>query len=178
MYDARIFLDSIKSARAILEQHNAIHKGDYAIHDIIYASRKAGETLDKVFLRLRLIPKNIWNEKSVIVAIKNTEIQEVGKRSIVPVKKEFDAKDEAEVYIKNNYEHQFEYSYEFDRSGSQYDLGQDQIDLEDIEGNYSIEFKSPTQEGLQKLLQMFNVKEEDIIKGPSVVAIKRLLEGN
>jgi hypothetical protein len=178
MLDARIFLDNLDRAKQTLQAHNALFKGEYSIHDIIYASKNPKETLDKVFLRLRLIPKNIWSEKNVVVTIKNTELHDVGKKSIILLKKEFDTKDEAEKFVQDHYGHQFDYSYEFDRIGWQYDLGEDQVDLEDIEGNFSIEFKSPTEEGLKKILALFTVEDKEVIKGPSVVAIRELLEGN
>ena len=39
MFDARIFLNEIDSARKILSKNQAVFKGEYVIHDIIYASR-------------------------------------------------------------------------------------------------------------------------------------------
>lgn len=173
MFDARIFLNEIDTARKILNDNQALFKGDYVIHDAIYASKDPLVGIDKVFLRLRSVPKNIWPEKPFIVAVKLTELKQIGKQSIIPVKKFFDSKNEAEQFIQNTYADQFDFLYEFDRNGWQYDLGQDQIDLEYIEGHYSIEFKSPTEVGLQKLLALFNAR--DIIQGPSVVAIRDLL---
>lgn len=173
MFDARIFLDELNSARKIFAEHNADYKGDYKIHDIIYQSKDHSQGIEKVFLRLRHIPVNIWGEKEYIVAIKQTELLEVGKRSIIPTKQQFDTKEEAIAFIQENYAEDFEYSYEFDRIGWQYFLGNDGIDLEDIEGHYSIEFKSETEEGLQKLLELFNAK--NVIVGPSVVTTKKLL---
>ncbi len=175
MFDARIFTSTLKDAEEILKRENAAYKGEYSIKDIIYKSKDPEQGLDKVFLRLRLVPNNIWNEKPVIVAIKNTELKTVGKQSIIPLKKEFDTEAEARKYIEENYLDQFEFVFEFERIGWQYFIGEDGIDLEDIEGHYSIEFKSKTEEGLQKLLRLFGIKNEEVIKGPSVVAIWDLL---
>ena len=185
MFDARIFLKNksdLEKARRILEKLKADFKGDYAIHDKIFASKDLTLGLDKVFLRLRVISKNIWKDKPVIVSIKHTELMDLGKQSIIPVKEQFDTEKEAEDFIAKNYASQFEFSYKFDRIGWQYNLGEgdtnhvDQVDLEDIEGNYSIEFKSKTEIGLQKLCTLFDVKLEDIIKGPSAVAVKEILK--
>ncbi len=173
MFDARIFLNEIDTARKVLNTNQAVFKGEYAIHDAIYASKDTSQPIGSVFLRLRSISKNLWNEKPFIIAIKHTELKAVGKQSIIPIKKEFDTKEDAEDFIQKNYSDQFDFLYEFDRIGWQYDMRQDQVDLEDIEGHYSIEFKSPTEDGLKKLLALFDVT--DVTIGPSVVAIKKLL---
>ncbi len=173
MQDARIFLPSLDKAQEILKQDGWVFKGKYVIHDKIYASKDPAQGLDTVFLRLRSVPNNIWEDKDFIVAIKYTELKEVGKQSIIPVKEQFDTLEAAEEYIQKNYSDTFNYVYEFDRVGWQYDFGEDQIDLEDIEGHCSIEFKSKTTEGLQKLLDRFEAK--DVITGPSVVAVRNIL---
>ena len=74
MFDARIFLNELESARIILNKNQAVLKGEYSIHDAIYASKNPKQGIDKVFLRLRSVPINIWNQKSFIVAIKHTEL--------------------------------------------------------------------------------------------------------
>ena len=173
MFDARIFIDSLDDARAILRKENADYKGEYIIHDIIYRSKDPNVGLEKSFLRLRIVPKNIWNERPVNVVIKNTEIREVGKKSIIPVRQDFDTREEAEKFIEDNYLGDFEYDYEFDRTGWQYFIGEDGVDLEDIEGHMSIEFKSKTEDGLRSLMQKFNAR--DPIRGPSVVKVREIL---
>mgnify|MGYP001569029849 CR=1 FL=1 len=176
MFDARIFPLNLKDAEVILHREHAVCKGDYLISDKIYESKDPKQTLDKIFLRLRLVPKNIWRERPVVVALKNTELKKVGKQSKINVKQEFDTEAEAQEFIDKNYSNEFQFSFEFNRKGWQYFLGEDGIDLEDIEGHYSIEFKSKTEEGLQKLLDLFGVKPEEVIKGPSVVAVKEFLK--
>lgn len=173
MLEARTFVDTLENAREILEKEVAIFRGHYVIKDVVFSSTDKSLPLEKVFLRLRLIPENIWNEKDVIVVIKQTELQEVGKNSIVPVRKEFDTEEEAREFIEKNYSQEFEFAYEFEREGWQYDMGEYQIDLEDIEGHKSIEFKSKTVEGLQNLLDTFGIK--DVIQGPSVVEVRKIL---
>ena len=173
MFDARTFLNGLDRAKEVLKNNGADFKGEYTIHDIIYKSKNPEEGLNEVFLRLRLVRQNIWDEKPFIVAIKNTEIKKVGKQSIIPVKKQFDTREEAEKFLQENYLDKFEYDFEFDRVGWQYFIGKDGVDLEEIEGYYSIEFKSRVEENLQKLLDLFGVK--DIITGSSVVKIKEIL---
>jgi hypothetical protein len=49
----------------------------------------------------------------------------------------------------------------------------DVVDLEIVQHDFpSIEFKSHTDEGIQKLLSRFNVDQRDVITGPSVMAVK------
>lgn len=177
MLEARVFIKSVDFARDILTEQKAIFKGEYALRDSIFAPTDPNKTLLDSFLRLRVISKNIWDEKNVIVSIKNTELKKLGKDSKIPLRKEFDREDEAVKFIEENLSGEFQYSFEFDRIGWQYNLGEDQVDLEevvsDIENRFSIEVKSPTEAGLERLLQMFSM--EDPIKGPSVVAVKELL---
>ncbi|MEJ0002115.1 MAG: hypothetical protein WDN09_03000 [bacterium] len=124
-----------------------------------------------------MIPVNIWNEKKVIVTIKNTKLQKIGKKSIIPVKEQFNTEAEARAFIEKNYSDAFKPDFHFDRKGWQYDLPNgDQVDLEDIEAHFSIEFKSETEEGLQNLLDLFQTSSKEVIRGPSVVAVRDLLK--
>lgn len=173
MLEARAFLHNLDLAYKTLLTLKAEPKGEYQIHDKIFKS-KTGESLNEVFLRLRHVSKNIWSEKPFIVAIKKTELKSIGKNSIIPIKEQFDTLEAAEKYIAENYADQFEFDFEFDRTGWQYDIGKDQVDLEDIEGNYSIECKSETEEGLKALCAYF-VCDDAIIEGPSVTAVKEIL---
>ena len=173
MFDARIFNSDLEKAREILKRENAVFKGEYVLRDIIYRS-KDGEPLEKTFLRLRLVSKNIWDQKSVLVAIKQTKVKEIGKESIIPIQKEFDTKEEAQKFIAENYLDKFEYDFEFERTGWQYFIGEDGVDLEEGEGYSTIEFKSSTEGGLKNLLELFDAR--DPIRGPSVVKIREILE--
>ena len=93
---------------------------------------------------------------------------------MVPLKEQFDTREEAEKFIEENLLDTFEYSYEFSRTGWQYNLPEGQVDLEDIEGLYSIEAKAKNEEGLKDLVSVFGIT--DTIKCPSVVAVKELLK--
>ncbi|MEK7148170.1 MAG: hypothetical protein AAB758_02630 [Patescibacteria group bacterium] len=174
MLEARSFVENFDKAKKILEDIKAVYKGEYIIHDIVFSSTDKSKTLTDELLRLRVISKNIWNEKNVILVIKNTEVKEVGKSYTVPLKMQFDTEAEARKYIDENLLDKFEYCYEFGRTGWQYDIGEDQLDLEDIEGLLSIEAKSKTEDGLKKLVKLFEI--EDVIKGPSVIKVKELLK--
>ncbi len=175
MLDARIFIEDLKEIEETLLKEEAVFKGDYAITDNIYVSKDPDQTLDKVFLRLRVISKNIWDEQPIQVVIKNTELKTIGKQSVIPFKRGFDSEIEAKKFVDENYLDKFNFSFKFFRTGRQYFVGKDVIDLEEVEGGYyTIELKSPTEEGLIKLLRLFNIKNEEVIKGPSVVAISKL----
>jgi hypothetical protein len=173
MLEARVFVENFNKAKEVLEVRKAIFKGEYVIHDIIFAPKDTTKTLVDEFLRLRIVPKNIWNEKEFIVAIKVTEVKDIGKNSVIPLKEQFDTRQEADRFIQQNLLDKFKYSYEFSRIGWQYDLSEGQVDLEDIKGLYSIEAKAKTEEGLKELISLFGIT--DTIKGPSVVAVKKFL---
>ncbi len=173
MLEARTFIKSFDNAKTVLASLKADFKGEYVIHDIIFESKDPNKTFIDEFLRLRIVSKNIWNEKGVIVGIKQTEVRDIGKNYVMPLKKEFDSKEEAQKFIEENLLDRFQHSFEFSRVGWQYDLLEGQVDLEDIEGHLSIEVKSKTEEGLKKFVELFEIK--DTIKGPSVVAVKELL---
>ena len=174
MLEARGFTKELDIAKQILKDKNAEYKGEYFIHDVIYKSKNPDLSLIDVFLRLRMVPTNIWEDKNFVVAVKKTDLKEIGKNSIIPIKEQFDSEKDARDFIDNNLIDDFEYDFEFDRKGWQYFIGEEGIDLEEVEGgHYTIEVKSKTEEGLKKLVELFNIK--DVIKGPSVVKIKEIL---
>ena len=174
MIEARVFTDSLDHAKAVLEKDQAILKGRYVIDDTIYRNIDASISLTDEFLRLRIIPENIWDGKDVILALKRTKLHDVGKNSDIPLKLQFDDKDEAEAYYDLHLKGRFIRAFSFSRIGWQYLMQNgDVIDLEIVEQDFpSIEFKSQTDEGIQKLLSRFSIDERDVITGPSVVTVK------
>lgn len=179
MIEARVFVDSLDDAKDILKQENAELKGKYKIHDTIYRNVDESIPLIEEFLRLRVVPENIWNEKEVILALKQTELRKVGKNSHIPIKFQYDKPEEAEEYYEQNLKDEYLKDFEFWRIGWQYFLPNgDVADLEIIEDKYpSIELKSETDDGMKRLLDKFHVKKENVITGPSVVAVRELLIG-
>jgi adenylate cyclase class IV len=176
MIEARSFVSEIETTRQILEENGAILKGEYLQEDKIYSSYNPSKNLDDEFLRLRIYHKNIWPQKDVIVAVKVHEQKEIGVDTEVPLKKGFDSIEEAERFIKENLLGQYKYEYTFTRTGWQYSLGEDEIDLErvdDLKDFYTIEFKSETVEGLRKLETLLHLK--DVIEGPIASHMKELL---
>ena len=180
MLEARSFVTSLDPYRKILEQEKAFFSGKYEIHNYIYASNDSTKTLADEFLRLRVIPLNIWEDKPVVVAIKTTELKSIGKNSVIPLKMQFDTEAEGRAYVEANLLDRFHFDFESHCIGWQYFInGTNQkdaeygIDLEEIEGHYSIEIKAKTVEGLHYLKNLLNLPEP--IKGPSVIAVKKLL---
>lgn len=176
MIEARSFVSEIDTTKKILEKSGAVFKGEYILTDKIFSSYNPEKSLDDEFLRLRTYTKNIWPEANVIVAVKIHEQKEIGVDTIVPLKKGFDSKEEAEKFIEENLLNQYKYEFKFTRTGWQYDLGEDQVDLErvdDLEDFYTIEFKSNTVEGLKRLEILLNLK--NVIKGPIASHMKELL---
>ncbi|MDN5274469.1 MAG: hypothetical protein JWP06_370 [Candidatus Saccharibacteria bacterium] len=178
MIEARIFTDSLDEAKTILTAQKAINKGRYKIIDEIFQSTDPSIPLIEEFLRLRVLPENIWDDKAVVLAIKTTELQAVGKNSDVPLRLQFDKKDDAETYYTQHLSNDYTTAFSFSRIGWQYIMPNGNVvDLEIIDDKYpSIEFKSQTSDGIEKLLSLFGISNEEVITGPSVVAVKELLK--
>ncbi len=177
MIEARSFVSDIEPTRKVLENLGADFKGEYRLTDKIYSSYNPVKNLDDEFLRLRIYHKNIWPQKDVIVAVKIHDQKEIGVDTIVPLKKEFDKEKEAEDFINQNLLDKYKYEYEFTRTGWQYSLGEDEIDLEkveDLDNFYTVEFKSATVEGLRRLEKLLHL--ENIIQGPIAFHIGELIK--
>jgi adenylate cyclase class IV len=86
MVEVRAFINDIEPAREKLIELGADDKGKYTIIDTIYRSADPTVSLIDEFLRLREIPENIWPEKEVILALKQTNLQNIGKISAIPLK--------------------------------------------------------------------------------------------
>lgn len=167
MIEARSFVSEIDTTRTLLEENSAVYKGEYILTDKIYSSYNPEKPLNDEFLRLRTYHKNIWQQKDVIVAVKIHDQKEIGVDTVVPLKKEFDTEDKAQEFIDENLLNQYKYEFTFTRTGWQYSLGEDEIDLErvdDLENFYTVEFKSDTVEGLKRLETLLQLK--DVIRGP------------
>jgi len=178
MIEARIFTPSLENAKATLQTHKAINKGRYKIIDEIFRSKDVSVSLIDEFLRLREMPENIWEDRDVILAVKRTRLQAIGKNSDIPLKQQFDKREDAEAYYTEHLSDQYVSDFSFSRIGWQYILPSgDVVDLEIIEDDYpSIEFKSETAAGIEKLLSLFSVSSDEVITGPSVVAVKKILQ--
>ena len=176
MIEARTFVLEVNTARKILEENKARFKGEYALRDKIYSSYNPLKGLDEEFLRVRIYQKNIWNDSNVVVAVKIHEQKEIGVDTVVPLKKGFETEGEALRFVEENLLNQYKYEFEFNRTGWQYNLGDDQVDLErvdDLKDFYTIEFKSNTVEGLKKLETL--LKLENVIRGPIASHMKELI---
>lgn len=176
MLEARTFVSEIESTKKALEEAAAIFKGEYRCRDLIFIPNNSDKPFGEEFLRLRINEINIWKEKNVIVVIKQVQRKELGKDSLIPLRKEFDAEIEARKYIEENLINDFTFDFEFTRTGWQYDLGEDQIDLEkfdNIPNHYTIEIKSKTAEGLKDLAHKFNL--DYFVKGAMLGEVKKIL---
>lgn len=176
MIEARSFVSEIDSTRQILKENGAVFKGEYVLTDKIYSSYNPPKGLDDEFLRVRTHHKDIWGNPHVLVAVKIHERKEIGVDTVVPLKKGFETEEDALAFVEENLLSQYRYEYEFHRTGWQYSLGEDEIDLErvdDLKDFYTVEFKSNTVEGLRKLESLLNLK--DVIEGPIASHMKELL---
>lgn len=176
MIEARTFVSEIDTTKKILEENGAIFKGEYILTDKIYSSYNPPKGLDDEFLRVRIHHKDIWNNPHVLVAVKIHEQKEIGVDTVVPLKKGFETEEEALKFVSENLLHQYRYEYEFNRTGWQYSLGEDEIDLErvdDLKDFCTVEFKSNTVEGLKRLETVLQLK--DVIRGPIASHMKELI---
>lgn len=176
MIEARVFVSEIESTKKLLEENNAVLKGEYVLNDKIYSSYNPPKGLDEEFLRVRTHHKDIWNNPNVLVAVKIHEQKEIGVDTVVPLKKGFETEEDALRFVTENLVDQYKYEYEFNRTGWQYSLGEDEIDLErvdDLKDLYTVEFKSNTVEGLKRLETLLHLK--DVIRGPIASHMKELL---
>jgi hypothetical protein len=142
-------------------------------------ARSGAHRYGEEFLRLRINEKNIWKERDVVVVIKQVQRKEIGKDAIIPFRKEFDTEEEGRRYVTAHFSKDFTFDFEFTRTGWQYDLGEDQVDLEKVEGLpdcYTIEIKSKDVEGLKYLAQKFQLTS--IIKGAMLGEMKRRLKNS
>lgn len=178
MIEARVFTDNLDDARMTLAGLNAENQGRYTIDDEIYRNIDDTTLLVDEFLRLRVIPENIWDEKPVILALKQTELRSLGKNSRIPLKLQFDTKEEAKEYYAEHLAREYVFDFAFSRIGWQYFLPNgDIVDLELLEDEYaSIEFKSKTDNGIKSLIDTFAINESDVMRGPSAVAFKQVLQ--
>lgn len=178
MIEARVFTENLDIARQKLTELDASCQGRYKIDDMIYRNVDETITLTDEFLRLRVVPENIWDEKAVILALKQTKLRTLGKNSHIPLKLQFDNKSDAEAYYTQNLKNEYVFDFSFSRIGWQYFLPNgDVVDLEILEDDYpSVEFKSQTDEGIRRLLGVFAINNDDVMKGPSVVAFKDVLQ--
>ncbi|MDB5176975.1 MAG: hypothetical protein JWN75_643 [Candidatus Saccharibacteria bacterium] len=180
MIEARALVPELDSARAIVNVLKAEYKGHYRIHDTIYRNKITRSSLSDEFLRLRHMPENIWQEKPVILAIKKTSLHNIGKESDVPVKLQFDTTEEARNYYDLNLSGTYEEDFEFWREGWQYFLPNgDVVDLEIVENKFpTIELKSETDDGITSLIKKFKLTSDQIIIGPSVVTVRKLIKSS
>ena len=77
MIEARVSTDSLDHTKTVLRDERATLKGRYVIDDTIYRNVDEDISLIDEFLRLRVIPENIWDEKAVILALKQTRLHNV-----------------------------------------------------------------------------------------------------
>lgn len=179
MIEARTFVTEIETTKKILEENGAVFKGEYVLTDKIYSSYNPPKGLDDEFLRVRTHHTDIWNNPHVLVAVKIHEQKEIGVDTVVPLKKGFETEEEALKFVSENLMDQYKYEYEFSRTGWQYSLGEDEIDLErvdDLQDFYTVEFKSNTVEGLKRLETLLQLK--DVIRGPIASHMKELIISN
>ncbi len=175
MIEGRGIIESVEIARQKVEGLGGVFKSNYAFKDIIFVPRKETYNLTDDFLRVRVLSKNNWNTKNVILVRKKTEFQKIGKIDKVALRKEFDTEKEALNFIEKELGKDFDFGFEFSRQGWQYQLGKNRVFIEDIEKyRPSLEIEADNEQELKDLFTKLQVKKQ--VKQSMPEVMKNLLK--
>ena len=153
MIEIRALISDIEETKRKIESVGGILKSNYAFKDIIFLPRTTNVDLNKDFLRLRVLSKNNWPTKDVILMRKHTVFKKIGKTDNIILRKEFDTEKEAMDFIKKEFS-DFEFGFKYLREGWQYELDGHRVFIEDIkEFRPSIEIEADSEEKLKELVQ-------------------------
>lgn len=160
MIEARATISSIEQTRQKLEDLGAGFAGNYAFKDIIFTNNDGKSDLKRDFLRLRVITTNNRPTKSVILVRKKTQFNQNSKSSKVVLKKEFDLESEGLDFITKEFHSDFDKDFEYDRDGSEYDLANARIFVEDIAGFCpSIEIEAEAEGQIYDLFDRIGIEQ-------------------
>jgi len=158
MIEGRAIISNIEETKKRVESLSGSFKSSYAFKDIIFVPKKKNYNLSDDLLRVRVISKNNWPTKNVILVRKQTEFKNLGKIDKVILKKEFDAENEALDFIKKGLSAEFEYGFEYSREGWEYQLENHRVFIENIENlKPSIEIEADSEEDLQRLFDKIGI---------------------
>jgi adenylate cyclase class IV len=170
MIESRWTIPSIKDTKKKVEELGGIFKSEYAFKDVIFVPIKEDFNLSDDFLRMRIYTKNDWPTKNIVLVRKQTEFTSTGKVGKVILKQEFDNEKSALDFINKNLASEFKKGFEFSRTGWQYELGNNRIFIEDIQGfKPSVEIEANTEEELKTLFNKLDVLEKVKESVPEVV---------
>jgi len=161
MIEGRAIISNIQETKQRVKSLGGDFKSSYAFKDIIFVPKKKNYNLSDDFLRVRVISKNNWPTKNVVLVRKQTEFKDIRKVDNIILKKEFDTESEALDFIKKELSAEFEYGFEYSREGWEYKLESRRIFIEDIENlKPSIEIEADSEENLQRLFDKIGVVEK------------------
>ena len=153
MIEERATISDILKTKKIIENLGAVLKGEYVFKDKIFIN--AGDA--DGFLRMRIYSKNNWDTKDVVLL--KLAPKSSGHANIF-FRQEFETEREADEFVLNNFP-EFIYSFEYSKTGSQYNLGETIIFIEDIEEiGPSVEIEASSKQELESLFSKINAGEK------------------
>lgn len=159
MFYARIILNNKDNLQQILNDLQAQKKSDFSFYDLVYLNRDGSSITDDT-LKIRVYQHNEWNSKAVLVIRKKAERINGVKEDKFLVREEFDTEEEAKSFVEDNYRDTFDYVFRLEKTGEEYQNDNLRIWIEDIKDmGISIEFGSESQESVEEVIKMFDVKE-------------------
>lgn len=160
MLYSRILIDNKeKEIEKIIEEIGLEKKSDFSFYDLIYIN-KNGKSITDDTLKIRVYNLNEWDTKDVLVIRKTAILIGSAKEDKVLLKKEFDNLEEAEKYVLENFNNDFEFAFKLSKTGKEYGSSTYRVWIEDIEDfGKSIEIGAANQEDIDNLVSKFSVLE-------------------
>ena len=169
--EIRAYIPDIKSTIKKLENLGARFKGDYALIDYIYKLKDDSKKIDlnNEFMRIREYEKSQWIHKKYVLVNKVTKWEDGNRLISVPLKREFDKKEDAEKEISDSYE----LNFKFHKHGFEYELKTLKIFVEEIEYlEPTIEVTAEDKESIDNLFKKLDVSERTFKSVPKLIEEK------
>jgi len=169
--EIRAYILDIESTIKKLENLGAEFKGDYAFTDYIYKLKDDSKKIDlnNEFMRIREYEKSQWTHKKYVLVHKLTRWKDGNRFIFVPLKKEFDKKQDAEKEISNSYE----LNFKFHKHGFEYWFKSLKIHVEEIEYlEPTIEVTAEDKESIDNLFKKLDVSETIFKSVPKLIEEK------
>ncbi len=173
MIEGRAIIEDIEKVKASVESLGGQFKRNYILKDIIFVPKKENYNLSDDFVRVRVNIKSDWSTKRVILVRKKTEFKDIGKIDKIILKQEFDTEEEAFAFIEREIP-EFNKGFEYERNGWQYQLNDNRIFIEDINGwKPSVEIEAKSEEKLKELFDKIGILE--LVKSSVPELMRKLL---
>ena len=117
--------------------------------------------------------KSDWSTKKVILVRKQTKFKDTGKIDNIILRKEFELEEKSFAFIKEKLS-EFKKGFEYEREGWQYQLNDNRIFIEDINGwKPSVEIEAKSEKQLKELFDKIGIVE--LVKSSVPEIMRKLL---